>query len=312
MSVSQAVAIALVALPALAFVLWPLAIRRRGGDVARGSAADDRALEMAEEKAAVYRALRELHFDHEAGHLSDDDYEGLRARYEGRAAKLIAALDALAPSPPPPTVAAAATADERPVPRRSALRHPATLAAGAIVLVVFGVVIGLNAGRFTEPDRSVIPPGLPDPGSPPVALMPPVAGVEPGKPISPEMLAGMLRAARESLAAGRYTEAIAAYQAVLKRDPRNVDAMTHLGLIVAIGGHADAALEAFDKALAIDPTYAPAYLYRGEVLSEVKRDHAGAVKAWERFLALVPSGPDHDRVAALVKDAQAKTPSAAR
>src|SRR4029450_12863456 len=33
-----------------------------------------------------------------------------------------------------------------------------------------------------------------------------------------------------------YGEAIAAYQAVLKRDPKNVDAMTHLALIVAIGG----------------------------------------------------------------------------
>jgi tetratricopeptide (TPR) repeat protein len=139
--------------------------------------------------------------------------------------------------------------------------------------------------------------------------MPPVAGIEPGKPIPPEMLAGMLRAARASLAAQRYSEAIAAYQAVLKRDPRNVDAMTHLGLIVAIGGHADAALEAFDKALAIDSSYAPGYLYRGQVLYEVKRDYPGAVTAWERYLALVPAGEDHQRVAALVKDARDKSAS---
>ena len=64
--------------------------------------------------------------------------------------------------------------------------------------------------------------------------------------------------------------------------------MTHLGLIVAIGGHADAAIEAFDKAAAIDPAYAPIYLYRGHVLYEAKQDYPGAVKAWERFLALVP------------------------
>jgi tetratricopeptide (TPR) repeat protein len=139
--------------------------------------------------------------------------------------------------------------------------------------------------------------------------MPPVAGVEPGKPVPPEILAGMLRAARQSLEDGRYPEAIAAYQAVLKRDPRNVDAMTHLALIVAIGGHADAALEAFDKAVAIDPQYAPIYLYRGQVLSEVKQDYPGAVRAWERFLALVPSGEDHDRVTALVKEARAKQPA---
>src|SRR5262249_35270193 len=146
--------------------------------------------------------------------------------------------------------------------------------------------------------------------APPIAqgtgAMPPVAGVEPGKPIPPEMLAGMLRAARGSLEAGRYSEAIAAYQAVLKRDPQNVDAMTHLGLIVAIGGHADAALETFDKAARVDPEYAPIYLYRGQVLYEVKQDYPGAVQAWQRVLALVPPGEDHGRVTVLVREAEDK------
>ena len=116
----------------------------------------------------------------------------------------------------------------------------------------------------------------------------------------------MLRAARQSLMEGRYQEAIAAYQAVLKRDTRNVDAMTHLGLIVAIGGHADTALETIDRALAIDPGYPPAYLYRGQILYEVKRDYPGAVAAWQRFLALVPAGEEHDRVKALVQQAQSR------
>ena len=93
---------------------------------------------------------------------------------------------------------------------------------------------------------------------------------------------------------------------MLKRDPKNVDAMTHLGLIVAIGGHADAALETFDKALEIDPGYPPVYLYRGQVLYEVKQDYSGAIQSWERFLALVPQGEDHDRVVALVEQARSK------
>jgi len=308
MSAAQVVALALVVLPALAFALWPLA---RRGTVAGSEAAVPAAamgLELQEEKASVYRALRELAFDHDAGHLSDDDYQALRARYEGRAAELIAALDALAPAEPRIDRATRpVTPDARPA--RGWTRHPATLATGAVLLVVFGVLIGLNAGRFTEPGApmpsaggAVAAGGMPPAGG----AMPPVAGVEPGKPIPPAILAGMLNAARESLAAGRYSEAIAAYQAVLKRDPRNVDAMTHLGLIVAIGGHADAALEAFDKAQAIDPKYAPAYLYQGQVLYEVKRDYPSAVKAWEQYLALTPSGEERDRVVALVKDARVK------
>jgi tetratricopeptide (TPR) repeat protein len=121
-------------------------------------------------------------------------------------------------------------------------------------------------------------------------------------------MAKMLQAARESLMAGRYPEAIAAYQAVLKRDSQNVDAITHLGLIVAMGGHADAALETFDKALKIDPKYAPALLYKGQVLYEVKTDYAGAIKAWEGFVSLTPPGEDRQRVAVLIEQARSKAP----
>jgi len=93
---------------------------------------------------------------------------------------------------------------------------------------------------------------------------------------------------------------------VLKRDPKNVDAMTHLALIVAIGGHADAALETLDKALSLDPNYAPALLYRGQVLYESKKDTAEAIRSWEKFLAVAPPGEDRARVEKLIADAKAR------
>jgi tetratricopeptide (TPR) repeat protein len=304
-SSAQLVAIVVVTLPAVGFALWPLLRTRGGHALAPGIPASDRRLELMEEKASAYRALKELTFDYEAGHLSEDDYRGLRDRYESRAAELLVALDALAPAPP-----AREQAEPEAAPARVGwTRHPVTLAGGATLVLVFGVVIGLNVGRFAQPEQPMaaspnLPPG---PGGTPVGA--PMAALEPGQAIPPAVLAGMLNAARQSLTEGRYAEAIAAYQAVLKRDPRNVDAMTHLGLIVAIGGHADAAIEAFNKAAAIDPNYAPVYLYRGQVLYEVKQDYPAAVKAWERYLALVPQGEDRDRVAALLKEAQDKQQS---
>ena len=309
MTALQITLITAIVVPALAIVLWPLLGGGPAGTTSSpGRAADDRRLELEEEKGALYRALRELEFDHDAGHLSDPDYQNLRERYESRAGVLIGELDLIrggpemAPALPQPRTTAPHA------PRASWTRHPATFAAGAVVLLVFGVIIGVNAGRFTERDETFTPPGarIPVPGPPPSPVGPPMARLEPGKPIPPEMLAGMLQAARQSLFEGRYSEAIAAYQAVLKRDERNVDAMTHLGLIVAVGGHADSALETFDKALKIDPKYAPAYLYRGQVLYEQKHDYAGAVAAWERFMALVPKGEDRDRVAELVARARTK------
>jgi tetratricopeptide (TPR) repeat protein len=187
------------------------------------------------------------------------------------------------------------------------------MVAGGVALLVLGVALGVGVSRYTQPDDTMIPPGsripvptLPDPG--PLLPGAPGTGAASMRPIPPEMLARMLQAARQSLFEGRYQEAIAAYQAVLKRDPKNVDAMTHLGLIVAMGGHADAAIETFDKALTLDSTYGPALLYKGQVLYEVKRDYPGAVTAWERYLALGPTGEDRQRVTALIQEAKSKAP----
>lgn len=293
-----------IGVPALVFALWPLFGR---GARARALLAlpPDRRQQLEEEKRAALAALRELAFEHEAGHISDEDYAALRARYESEAGQVLRELDRLgtAPAPEPPAAREPAGAS------RSPWRHPAVLGAGAVVLVAFGIVLGAGIARHGEPDQSAstaMPgsrPLAPEPSAPPGG--PAMAGGAP-RQVTPEVMQGMLRAARESLFAGRYTDAIAAYQAVLKRDPKNVDAMTHLGLIVAIGGHADSALETFEKALAIDPNYPPALLYRGQVLYEVKDDAAGAIKSWEKFLTVAPPGDDRDRVVKLIAEARAK------
>ena len=303
-----------IGLPALAFVLWPVLGRERRGRTFP-PLPPDRRQELDDEKRVALAAIRELEFEHAAGHVSDSDFAELRARYESETAAILTELDRLGPSEPSPAPPPAATSERR----RSGWRHPAAVGAAAVLLVVFGIAVGAGIVRYTEPDPMA---GQPAPGSRPLAALPgegaggqeaPSASnapaIDPKKPLPPEMLRGMLQAARSSLAAGRYTEAIAAYQAVLKRDPNNVDATTHLGLILAVGGgpdHADRALEIFDRALSIDPSYLPALLYRGQVLYEAKHDVPGAVRSWEKFVALAPPGEDRDRVAKMIREAQAK------
>jgi tetratricopeptide (TPR) repeat protein len=283
-----------IGVPALAFTLWPLLRGRhaRGGLL---PLPPDEREQWLEAKGAALHALRELAFEHDAGHISDADYAELRGRYEHEAAAALTALDRLGPAPAAPAREAA------PAGRARGWRHPAALGASAVALLAFGVALGVGIIRYTEPDpMAAAPPAGPPPATAPGAA----AAGGPPRPVSPEILRGMLQAARGSLSEGRYSEAIAAYQAVLKRDPGNVDAMTHLGLIVAIGGHADSALETFDKALAIDPDYPPALLYRGQVLYEVKKDVAGAVRAWERFVEVAPTAEDRARVRQLIAEAK--------
>jgi tetratricopeptide (TPR) repeat protein len=301
-------AVVLIGVPAIAFAMWPL-VRRAGAGAWLPLPIDARE-RLAEDRRAALRTLRELEFEHAAGHVSDVDYVDLRARYEAETATILAELDRLGAAPataaaePPPTAASVAP--------RSGWRHPVAIGATALALVTFGVGLGVGIVRYTEPDPNA---GAPMPGSRPMAgLEAPSAANAPRGPVTPEMLQGMLQAARASLFSRRYNEAIAAYQAVLKRDPDNVDATTHLGLIAAIaaqGEHGpemvDRALDLFDRALKVDPNYPPALLYRGQVLYEVRKDVPGAIEAWERFVAVAPPGEDRERVAKMLADARAQS-----
>jgi tetratricopeptide (TPR) repeat protein len=298
-------AVVVIGVPALVFALWPL-LRRRGGRARLLPLPLDAREQLEEDKRAALRALRELEFEHAAGHVSDADYTDLRARYEAETALVLSELDRLGPAPEAPAAVEIATATGR----RAGWRHPAAIGAAAVALVTFGVALGVGIVRYTEPDPMA---GEPPPGSRPLAGQAPSAANAPRGPVTPEMLQGMLQAARASLFARRYNEAIAAYQAVLKRDPNNVDAMTHMGLIAAIaaqgehgGEMVDRALDLFERALAQDPNYPPALLYRGQVLYEVRKDVPGAIKSWEQFVAVTPPGEDRDRVVKMLADARGK------
>src|SRR2546428_9752058 len=108
--------------------------------------------------------------------------------------------DRLGPAAPAP-----APSPARVVESRSAWRRPAALAAGATLLLAFGIAIGAGVVRYAEPDRSA---GAPTPGSRPLAP-PSGAGADgsgtPGAPrgVTPAVLQGMLQAPRASLSDGR-------------------------------------------------------------------------------------------------------------
>ncbi len=302
-----ALVVLVVGVPLVAFTLWPL--RRHGARRLLPVPVDARE-QLLEQKRQVLRALRELQFEHEAGHVSDDDYAELAARYEAEAARVLTELDQLPPIAPRVGPRAAAP----PVAAAGGWRHPLVIAAGALALVVFGVALGAGIGRHTSPDPTA---GLPMPGSRPLASLdtPPggpesrAAGTAQGspRPVNPEMLQGMLQAARTSLAEGRYDEAMAAYTAVLKRQPANVDALAHRALTMWIGGgDVDQALAGVREALAREPDYAPALFYEGFMLYKGKRDTPGAIRSWERFLKVVPAGEDHERVKRLIAEAKTK------
>jgi tetratricopeptide (TPR) repeat protein len=286
------------AVPALVFAVWPLL----GGRVGLAPAlADDERAGIENEKLIALRALRELELDRLAGHVDMEDYRELHSRYEANAVAVLRRLDALGPAThaahPAPVSATAAP----PIPWT---RQPVVLGLAGAGILVFGVALGLLVSRHSVPAPPESGPMTAQPETPPE---PPGGGTP--RPLSKEMLDGMLKAAHASLDAGRYQEAIAAYTAILKRDQRNVDAITHMGVILALAGHHAEALEAFDRALAIDPDYAHA-LWDKAGVQEARQDHAGAVATLERFVRVSPPGPDRDKAQQRLRDAKARLAAA--
>ena len=197
-------------------------------------------------------------------------------------------------------------------------RRPLVIAGAAVGCLAFGVLLGVLVVRYTAPAPPDPMAGMPGMGTMPGmaeatgpgASPPAVAGEGKLAAIPTGTLDGMLRAAHASLDAGRYQEAIAAYRAVLKREPANVDAITHLGVILAVAGHADEALAAFDRALAINPDDLHALWEKARALQDLRQDFAGAIAAWERVVTLTPLGQDREQAEARIRDARARLAAA--
>ena len=102
--------------------------------------------ELLEQKRQALWALRELQFEHEAGHVSDDDYAELAARYEAEAARVLTELDRIGPAVWSVGTAAMPSAAR-------GWRHPLVVTSGAVCQVDPPAEPGAEGDdRLTEPE----------------------------------------------------------------------------------------------------------------------------------------------------------------
>ncbi|MDE0334412.1 MAG: tetratricopeptide repeat protein [Defluviicoccus sp.] len=87
---------------------------------------------------------------------------------------------------------------------------------------------------------------------------------------------------------GRLTDAIAAYRSSLADDPANAGIWHNMGVALAETDDPAAALDAFDRALALRPDYLHAHANRGGALQSLGR-HADAAAAYGEALKLDPA-----------------------
>jgi tetratricopeptide (TPR) repeat protein len=85
-------------------------------------------------------------------------------------------------------------------------------------------------------------------------------------------------------------KAIDAYERALAIDPRNSDVRTDLGIMYRAVKDYDKAVKEFREAARFDPNHRNSRYNLGVVLQEDKKDVEGAIAAWEDFLRVEPTG----------------------
>jgi hypothetical protein len=286
----------------------------------------------------AYAAIQELDDDLAAGRIGKADHEELKRKSERQAAALVARLrDAeRAASREPSRVSSRPSFG-------TTLKSPLGLTIGGVALLAFGVVLGVLVARFTANDNAQavvasgaggggvmsVPAGMPPGGMPPAGAMSgpggqPVgpAGRPPGAgEVSPALdalrkdvevenppIKKLLAFANQALEEGHVPAAIWGYKRVMSREPKNVEAITQIGLILAQGNHMDQGLARIDEAISIDAKYPKAYWNKANILFHGKGDFTGAAASLETYLKLVPTGEHAEQARALL--AQARTQAA--
>lgn len=111
-----------------------------------------------------------------------------------------------------------------------------------------------------------------------------------------------------------YPPAIEAFKKALAIDPNQPEAHTYLGILLARAGHAEGAIMAFDRALAAQPDFPMALWGKGMLLYQTKSDPAAARETLQRLAAILPPGVDKTAVEKALADlarmpADAKRPA---
>jgi cytochrome c-type biogenesis protein CcmH len=239
--------------------------------------------QILQQRERLYSELKELEFDFQAGKLSAADYQAVKLEVESKAAAVLQQLEALPPTQPAPKKAP----DEKPPRPQEA--HGKTkragfrtwqLVTGAVFLLIFGLSLGVMLTNSLRPRGSAEDSMTGD-------FLTGTGGSE---------TARLLEDGKSAFAKQDWPKAIENFKKVLAADPNQPEAHTYMGFILVQAGHADGALMAFDKALAITPDLAMALWGKGMTLYQGKQDHAAAKPVFQRLLQIMPAGEERAEV----------------
>jgi hypothetical protein len=250
----------------------------------RGEATRDERWYLTDEQDFLRRSLDDARREHEAGDLSDEDYDVLVARDAARLTEVEAHLAALGPEPAEQSDPRASSLQASPGTEVSdlddAARPPMALwrkvgIGASCLLIVLGIVILVV--HFVQARQ----PGQAASGG---------ISVSEAQQIEQQLT----QAASLASAGGAKNDqaALVLYNDVLSADPSNPAAlagagwlMWNLGTASHVAGYIEDGRSEVTRAVHVAPTYYQAHLYLGLILANQDHNNAAAVVQFDAFLA---------------------------
>lgn len=166
----------------------------------------------------------------------------------------------------------------------------------AIVTLLAGCIIGFIAGQKNSVPSAPIATGSPVGPGPVVNLQQKLAELKNIVAADPGNYQAWVALGNEYFDSNQFMDAIEAYDKALEIQPNSPDVLTDQGVMFKRLGWFDRAIANFNKANEVDPTHATSVYNLGVVYRYDLQDFDKAQKAWTRFLEINPSGPGSDRV----------------
>jgi cytochrome c-type biogenesis protein CcmH/NrfG len=176
----------------------------------------------------------------------------------------------------------------------------------ALLIALGALALGFFGGVFFGVYKSgpTVKGGM-GAGTPPVAaardLQDQIAGLEAETRRNPANAAAWVELGNAYFDSDQVKPSIEAYRKALDLQPNNADVATDMGVMLRKDGRPQDAVQAFDRAIAINPKHEISRLNKGIVLLHDLQDGPGALRAWEGLLevnpmAMAPGGMSVDQM----------------
>jgi cytochrome c-type biogenesis protein CcmH/NrfG len=169
-----------------------------------------------------------------------------------------------------------------------------------VIAFVAGMIVGVVAAVYYEDKTplasSAVKQSTPSQAARPENMRKQIHDLQSILRDDPKNLNVLIQLGNFYFEAGQINQAIETYSEALEIDPENADVRTDLGIMYRRKGDYDKAIAEFKKATQIDPRHGNSRYNLGIVLLHDKGDLKGAIKAWEDYLKVEPTGPRADNI----------------